>query len=157
LANLIYGPSCVSLDSALQHYGLIPEDVMAVTSVTTGRSRSFDTPVGRFTYRQIPLAAFRIGMDRVEETPGKAVLIATAEKALADKIFDEHNIGAPTPGRMLDFLLNDLRLNEAGLKRLDPDFMLEIAGCYRSRKLNIVVRTPGELVKRINREQVLKI
>jgi predicted transcriptional regulator of viral defense system len=140
LANLIYGPSYVSLDSALQYHGLIPEHVMAVTSVTTGRSRTFDTPVGRFTYRQIPLSAFRIGMDRMEETPGKAVLIANAEKALADKIFDERNIGAATPGRMLDFLLNDLRLNEAGLRRLDPAFTLEIADCYRSRKLNILAQ-----------------
>jgi hypothetical protein len=140
LANLIYGPSYVSLDSALQHHGLIPEHVMAVTSVTTGRSRAFDTPVGRFSYRRIPLAAFHIGMDRVEETPGKAVLIATAEKALADKIFDERNIGAATPGRMLDFLLNDLRLNETGLRRLDPVIAQEIAGCYRSRKLDLLAQ-----------------
>src|SRR5512139_2389244 len=66
LANLIYGPSYVSLDLALQYHGLIPEHVESVTSVTTGRSRAFDTPVGRFTYRQIPLAAFHIGMNRVE-------------------------------------------------------------------------------------------
>jgi hypothetical protein len=79
-------------------------------------------------------------MDRVEETPGKAVLIATAEKALADKIFDERNIGAATPGRMLDFLLNDLRLNETGLRRLDPVIAQEIAGCYRSRKLDLLAQ-----------------
>jgi hypothetical protein len=60
LANLIYGPSYVSLDFALQHHGLIPERVEALTSVTTGRSRSFFTPVGLFTYRKIPLEAFRI-------------------------------------------------------------------------------------------------
>jgi predicted transcriptional regulator of viral defense system len=55
LANLIYGPSYVSLDFALQHYGMIPERVEAVTSVTTGRSRRFSTPIGLFTYRQIPV------------------------------------------------------------------------------------------------------
>lgn len=140
LANLIYGPSYVSLDSALQYHGLIPEHVEAVTSVTIGRSRAFDTPVGRFTYRQIPLAAFHIGMSRVAETPAKAFLIANAEKALADKIFDERNIGAATPGRMVDFLLNDLRLDEGGLMRLDPVLMKKIADCYRSRKLRILAQ-----------------
>ena len=140
LANLIYGPSYVSLDSALQHHGLIPEHVEAVTSVTTGRSRAFDTPVGRFTYRQIPLSAFHIGMSRVEETTGKAFLIANAEKALADKIFDERNIGAATPGRMLQYLLDNLRMDEAGLARLDPVLAREIAGRYRSRKLRILAQ-----------------
>jgi hypothetical protein len=141
LANLIYGPSYVSLDSALQHYGLVPEHVEAVTSVTTGRSRIFNTPVGRFTYRQIPLAAFQVGMLRVEETPGKAFLIANAEKALADKIFDERNIGAATPGRMLKLLLDDLRMDETVLARLDPVLVGEIAGRYRSRKLKVLAQT----------------
>jgi len=138
LANLIYGPSYVSLDSALQYHGLIPEHVEAVASVTTGRSRSFDTPVGRFTYRQIPLAAFQVGMSRVEETPGNAFLVAVAEKALADKIFDERNIGACSSGRMKDHLLDNLRLDQAGLMRLNPDLVREIAVGYRSRKLRIL-------------------
>lgn len=138
LANLIYGPSYVSLDSALQYHGLIPEHVEAVTSVTTGRTRAFDTPVGRFTYRQIPLAAFHVGMCRIEETPGKAFLIAAAEKALADKAFDERNIGVAGMGRMMDFLLVDLRLDEDRLMRLDSGLMREIAGRYRSRKLRVL-------------------
>ncbi len=145
LANLVYGPSYVSLDSALQHHGLIPERVEAVTSVAAGRSRVFDTPVGRFTYRQIPLAAFPIGMSRVQETAGSAFLIATPEKALADKIFDQRYIGAATPGRMLDFMLEDLRLDEGALVRLDPAVVGEIAGCYRSRKLEILGRALGRL------------
>jgi hypothetical protein len=149
LANLIYGPSYVSLDSALQYHGLIPEHVEAVTSVTTGRSRSFDTPVGWFTYRQIPLAAFPIGMSRVEERPGKAFLVAVAEKALADKIFDERNIGAASPGRMMSYLLDNLRLDQAGLMQLDSGLVREIAGRYRSRKLKILT----EALERIRPEK----
>jgi hypothetical protein len=149
LANLIYGPSYVSLDSALQYHGLIPEHVEAVASVTTGRSRSFDTPVGRFTYRQIPPAAFHIGMSRVEESPGKAFLVAVAEKALADKIFGERNIGAASPGLMMGYLLDNLRLDQAGLMRLDPGLVREIAGRYRSRKLKIL----AEALERIPPEK----
>ena len=47
LANLIYGPSYISLDYALAYYALIPERVEEVTSVTLSRSRRFDTPLGR--------------------------------------------------------------------------------------------------------------
>jgi predicted transcriptional regulator of viral defense system len=50
LANLVYGPSYVSLDYALSYHGLIPERVSTVTSVALGRSRKFDTPLGTFTY-----------------------------------------------------------------------------------------------------------
>ena len=86
LANLIYGPSYISLEYALHYHGLTPERVEIVTSVTCGRSRAFDTPVGVFSYRMIPLEAFRTGMDRVELDDGRSFLIAIPEKALADRI-----------------------------------------------------------------------
>lgn len=66
LANMIYGPSCISFDFALNYHGLIPERVEAVTSATSGRSRRFMTPVGLFIYRQIPKAAFPVGIDQVQ-------------------------------------------------------------------------------------------
>jgi hypothetical protein len=44
LANMIYGPSYISLDTALHHHGLIPERVEAMMSVTEGRGRRFFTP-----------------------------------------------------------------------------------------------------------------
>ena len=85
LANLVYGPSFVSLDSALSFHGLIPERIEALTSVTTKRPKTFDTPIGSFIYRQSPQSAFHLGMDRVEEGD-VAFLIATPERALADKV-----------------------------------------------------------------------
>jgi len=140
LANLVYGPSCVSLDSALQHYGLIPEHVEAVTSVSIGRSRIFDTPVGRFIYRQIPPGAYPTGVSRVEEPDGNAFLMAVPEKALSDKVYDSRNIDAATPGRMLRFLLDDLRVDESGLARLKPVLLQEIADAYRSGKLKVLTQ-----------------
>ena len=55
LANLLYGPSCLSLDYALHRHGLIPEKVETLTSVTPGRARTFSTGVGVFTYSRVPL------------------------------------------------------------------------------------------------------
>ena len=91
LANLIYGPSYISLEYALQYYGLIPECVEAFTSVTPGLSRKFYTPIGLFLYRKIPLEAFRTGMDRLEMADGRSFLIALPEKALADKVQSERD------------------------------------------------------------------
>ncbi len=58
IANLIYGPSYVSLEYALQMYSLIPERVEEITSVTSGRSKRFVTPIGTFSYRKIPERAY---------------------------------------------------------------------------------------------------
>jgi len=80
LANLIYGPSYVSLDYALDYHGFIPERSEALTSVTIGRSRKFHTPVGLFIYRRIPIRAYDGGMVLVEEDYGQAFLIASAER-----------------------------------------------------------------------------
>lgn len=60
LANMIYGPSYVSLDYALHYHGLIPERVEAVTSITCGRGRRFSTPIGLFIYRMVPMRAYRL-------------------------------------------------------------------------------------------------
>src|ERR1700686_148867 len=93
LANLIYGPSYVSLEYALHYHGLTPERVETVTSVTCGRARAFETPVGAFSYRMIPLEALRTGMDRVELDGGRSFLIAIPEKALADRIVSDRGAG----------------------------------------------------------------
>ena len=53
LSSLIYGPSVLSLDFALAWYGLIPERVEMYTSVTTGRSRMYNSPIGRFSYSRL--------------------------------------------------------------------------------------------------------
>ena len=145
LANLIYGPSYISLDYALQHYGLIPERVETVTSVTTGRFRRFSTPVGLFTYRMIPLEAFRIGMDRIEIGDGRAFLMATPAKALADKLYDVRGIGIQSQRELNDYLEHNLRIDPASLKELRPAELDTIAQAYHSRK----VRLLSNLVRRI--------
>ena len=147
LANIIYGPSYISLEYALHYFGLIPERVEAVTSVTTGRSRKYATPVGLFSYRMIPLAAFRIGMDRVELDDGRSFLIATPEKALADKIRDDRGAGLQTQGQLLDYLENNLRVDLTALTNLNSEHLDTIARRYGSRKLKLL----SNLLQRLKR------
>ena len=151
LANLIYGPSYISLDSALQHYGLIPERVEALTSVTTGRSRKFFTPVGLFTYHKIPLEAFRIGMDRVDMGDDRAFLMATCEKALADKLHASRGFDIRTQRDLYDYLENNLRIDPAVLRDLDPTALDEMARAYRSRKIRLLAGIVGRTGKRRQR------
>ena len=138
LANLIYGPSYISLDFALAYYGMIPERVEAMTSVTTGRSRSFSTPIGLFTYRHISLKAFSIGMDRIEMNENLAFLMATPEKALADKLNADPNAGIQSRKGLSRYLTDDLRIDISALKTLDAERLAEMAHRYGSRKIRLL-------------------
>jgi len=135
LANLIYGPSYVSLDYALAYHGLIPERVEALTSVTPSRSRRFSTPAGLFIYRQVPARAYEVGMVRVEGEHGLAFLIASPEKALADKVVSVRGAHIANIGEMGRFLEEDLRIDAGALRPLSAEKIAELAGRYRSLRL----------------------
>lgn len=85
IANRVYKPSYVSLESALSHYGLIPESVYGVTSVTTRATREFEIGGSSFLYRTIKRAAF--AGYRAVEMDGQSILLAEKEKALADYLY----------------------------------------------------------------------
>jgi hypothetical protein len=138
LANLIYGPSYVSLDYALQHHGLIPEQVHAVTSVTCSRARRFQTPVGLFIYRNVPLSGYWRGIGRVDISGTGGALMATPAKALADKVRADRGTGIASVKRMLSYLLEDLRVDEEGLAEVDPAEIDAIGEAYRSRKIGLL-------------------
>ena len=134
LANLIYGPSCISLEYALQLYGFIPERVHTVTSVTTGRSRRFSTPVGEFSYRKSSLPAFAAGMDILEHASGCSYLVAVPEKALVDKIQSERGLPIRSKKDIEQYLVENLRLDIDGLSRLKIERIKKYAELYRSQK-----------------------
>lgn len=135
LANLIYGPSYVSLDYALAYHGLIPERVETVTSVTCAKSRSFLTPVGRFTYWAVPLEYYRTGIDIVETSEKRSFLLATREKALADKIYRDRGATVAAPRDLEEYLFGNLRLDPGVIAELDPSRMNEVARHCRSRRV----------------------
>ncbi|MHB1040563.1 MAG: type IV toxin-antitoxin system AbiEi family antitoxin domain-containing protein, partial [Desulfobacteria bacterium] len=147
LANLIYGPSCVSLEYALAWHAMIPERVETITSVTCGRSRAFDTPLARFVYRNVSMRAFPVGVDRVETGDGRAFLIATPEKALADALVADRRGPILSRRAMEVYLRESWRIEEGRLKELDRNLLDELATCYRSRK----VRLLASIVERLNR------
>lgn len=85
IANKLYAPSYVSLETALSHYSLIPEVSMAVTSITAKATRRFKNSHGLFLYRTVQGKAF-CGYG-IENHGGFDTLIAEPEKALVDFLY----------------------------------------------------------------------
>lgn len=137
LANLIYGPSYISLEYALQHHGIIPERVETVTSVTVGRSRSFATPVGKFSYNTIPMPAFRTGADTVEIGQGRSYLMAIPEKALADKLRLD-KVALRTLSDVRSYLFESLRVEPEFTMTMRADYLTDYAERYQSRKIRLL-------------------
>ena len=130
LANMAYGPSYVSFEYILAREGLIPEAAQAVTSATLKRNRDFDTPLGRFSYRRLPAAAYSFGWTRRELPDGSGWLEAFPEKALLDWLYRSGSLRSVSAleGRLFE----DLRLDDDLFRDLD-----------RGRLADYAARMPG--------------
>lgn len=152
LANLIYGPSCISLDYALAYYGLIPERVETVSSVSPKRVKQFTTAVGVFTYQNVPEEGFYLGIDRIELDDERAFLIARPEKALADKLRHERGLAIRTQKECLDYLVSSLRMNPDDLLTMDVNLVDSLARHYHSLKIRILARLLKKLQNKGGKE-----
>jgi phage terminase large subunit-like protein len=86
LAQRLYGPSYISLETALSYHDWIPEAVYAITSTSHDRSREFDTPLGHFSFTRVPQTTFYAEVARVEKESGSSFLLASPLKALTDYV-----------------------------------------------------------------------
>ncbi|MGE3318288.1 MAG: hypothetical protein AB7I18_03240 [Candidatus Berkiella sp.] len=139
LANLIYGPSAISLEYALAFYGLIPERVETVTSITNNRSKSFHTPIGNFEYCYMATAKYSFGITQLEIVANKYFLIATKEKALAD-ILMLRTESLSNEMELQAHLVENLRIEEFHLKELDYKAVSILANLYGSHNVNLLQR-----------------
>jgi predicted transcriptional regulator of viral defense system len=139
LANLIFGPSCISLEYALAYHGLIPERVETITSVTPKRDKVFDTPLGRFTYRYLSPGKYSEGIQQVWIDNNHPVLMASPEKALCDYVA-LHKVPAITGGEdVKDFLESDLRVDEDLWKQLDANALRKLNRFYRNKNIDCIL------------------
>ena len=123
IANHIYGPSYISLQTALSFYGLIPERVHTVCSMTTKRSSSFINPLGNFDYISVPAAYFAIGIRQEIVNNNYAYLIATPEKALCDMIVETKGLKLQSIKAMQNYLEEDLRIDLSVIEHYDIDII----------------------------------
>lgn len=135
VANRLREPSYVSLQSSLAYYGMIPEFVPVVTSVTTGRPGTVTTPLGRFLYRHVKRSLFE-GFREVEVGDGQKAFVATPEKSLLDLVY-------LTPRGDEETYLDELRLQN--LETLDTRDLMQRAENSGSRKLVRAAKYLAEL------------
>ncbi|MFC0775441.1 type IV toxin-antitoxin system AbiEi family antitoxin domain-containing protein [Terrimonas alba] len=142
LANYLAGPSYVSLDSALSHWGLIPERVYEISSVTIGPSKIYKTSVGRFSYTHLRLPYYAFGIKQVELTKKQAALIATPEKALCDKIITTAGLLLRSSKQVIELLIEDLRIEKQALQHLNTGQISKwVEEAPKKDSLNMLVKT----------------
>ena len=129
IANHLRKGSYVSLQSALAHYGLIPEHVPVVTSVTTARPERLDTPMGAYTFHHVKQSFF-FSYLQVEVSQKQCAFIATPEKALLDLIH-------LTPHGDRDPYLRELRLQN--LEIVDRKALTKAAKRFGKAKIQRAV------------------
>lgn len=140
IANHLYGPSYVSLQTALRHYGLIPEQVHLTKSLTTKHSRSFETPVGNFDYENCRNEYFPIGV-RQEKENDITYLIATPEKALCDLINYSKGVGLRFMKDVAIYLEEDIRFDMDALSGFDISILENCAAFSRkAQSINTLIK-----------------
>jgi predicted transcriptional regulator of viral defense system len=128
MANSIYRPSYISMEAALHYYGWIPEAVFSITSLSTKKTQSFETPDGSFSYRHIKPALF-FGY-QIASWQGFPVKIAEKEKLLLDYLYLNPSIHSEED-------IEAIRLNPEKLKdELCPDKYHLYLKLFRSKALN---------------------
>lgn len=144
IANHLCVPSYVSMSSALRYYGLIPEAVYTMQSMTLKHARSFDTPLGRFEYRYISKEAFSVGLTSIRKE-GFAFVMATPEKALCDLIANSAKVNLRYVKDVEIYLEEDIRMEMEDFRQLDPKIFEEYAAIGKKADS---IRTLLKLFKR---------
>lgn len=133
IAQTIYSPSYISLESALSFYGWIPEAVYTTTASTTRRSKKLDTPIGHFSFLHVPPLYFYDEVNRIES--GESIFfIAEPWKALADYMYvykkDWHS---------LQDLSFDLRIETETIEQSNFLSLEKISKFYDNKKVRVTL------------------
>lgn len=126
VANHLNGPSYVSLLSALRYYGLTPEGVYVVQSMTTKSNREYETPFGWFTYKHCDNRNFPIGIQTVQDN-GVSFLMATPEKALCDLMATSPHLQLRYQKEIREYLEEDIRFDTDALGQFNISLLQDIA------------------------------
>ena len=134
IANVIYSPSYISLHYTLCFYGMIPEAVMNITSVTTLKTCEFRNNFGTFVYKTVK-PSFFFGYTAKVDREGKGFFMATPEKALLDLLY-------LYPFYKTEQDMLDLRLDEDFMEdEFNVDLMNDYLNRINSNALRVRVNT----------------
>lgn len=133
IANRIYNPSYISLEMALSYYNLIPEAVYTITSISTRRTYSFDTPIGNFEYRTVK-ADYYFGYKFIDYDD-RRYKIGIPEKVILDYFYLN-----PAVKSAVDF--KALRIDkDIFFERIDETLLLEFLERFKQKALKKRINT----------------
>ncbi len=139
ISNHLYGPSYVSLETALSYYGLIPERTITTYALTAKRKKTYQTPLGNFEYLSIPSQYFSIGIRQQTQNMEYAFLIASPEKALCDLIITRAGIRFQSMKAIKNFLLEDMRFDLQTIANWDVSIIDQCIGVgYKNNELKLL-------------------
>jgi hypothetical protein len=130
VAQHVYGPGYISLETALSYHGWIMEGVFSCMSVCLKTSKEFTTPTGVYSYTRVPQEILYMGVDRGTDAHGNTYLMAKPEKALADYVYVHKK-----EWKDLGQAALDLRIEEEDLNSVSKDSLAALLGNYRSRRV----------------------
>lgn len=132
-ANRIYRPSYISLHAALAFYGMIPEAVVQITSVTTLKTATFTNNFGEYSYKNVK-ETLMFGYELKSMADNRSIQFATPEKALLDLLY-------LYPFYDSEQELEELRLDEDYLHDdLNKDLLIDYSIRFQSKALDKRVR-----------------
>ena len=143
-ANHIYGPSYVSLHWALRWYGLIPERIFRMTSVTIKPSKVFENTLGFFDYYKVNREYFPVGVRSVTDD-GISYLMATPEKALCDLILYDSYLPSRSVKGLMRYLEEDIRFDMDELAHFDVEIIRE---CAEKGNKKLILNNLIKIIKR---------
>lgn len=140
VANVLNGPSYVSMYSALAFYGLTPELVPTIESVTTKRTKTYETPVGLFKYFAGQRDSFHYGIDYKKLNDTAAFLIASPTKALCDIIWHTPKLHISSIDELSIFLEKDMRFDMDRIGELDEHLVESCSRFKRKQKTLLLLK-----------------
>lgn len=130
LANFLYSPSYLSLETILYRHNILTEIPVNLTSVTKNKTATLTNKLGNFLYHKIKPSLF-CGFELSEES-GFFLVRASKAKALFDFLYLRKNV-LPNKTAVKELRLNLEHLNRADITELKKYVALE--GSKKLREL----------------------
>jgi predicted transcriptional regulator of viral defense system len=125
IANRLYSPSYVSLESCLSYYNLIPEITFSVTSISSKPTRKFLVEQTSYIFRSVQPRFFTGYV--IEKQKGLSIRIAEREKAVVDYLY-------------FTIIEKMSPLERLSLKGLSRKKMRTYASLVKEEKLNLLIK-----------------
>jgi len=135
LAGIIRYPSYISLEYALAKYGLIPESVFIITSISKKTTRKYDSKLVAYSYRKIKDSIFT---GFIEKKYGRQIIrFATPSKALFDYLYLRK---FTSDIEIENYLLKTGRINWSVLESVDKKLFIKYVDLSSSNKMSKILK-----------------